>query len=152
MGAPAGPSNSSLQTWTHVTFGGVDTTGDVSLVQAMAPPRVSARVALRIRAIDSTPWCGNLDPGRILLIYPFQVSETLYTRVRSRQSLGWESRCDSNDAHAGRARSRNPGRRILDHNAISGGLAQPRCGDEVSLGIRLPTRDLIGADHHRGYA
>src|SRR6266481_8662729 len=105
--APAGPSNSSLQTWTHVTFGGVGTTGDVSAVHAREAPRATTHMVPTIRATDSTPARGNLDPDRLTVAHHIQIAQTLYNRVRSRQLLSWIGRCDCNNAHASRSRSRD---------------------------------------------
>jgi hypothetical protein len=56
----------------HVVLGAVDAIG-ASEVHARAAPRASTHVALRIRATDSTPSCGNLDPDRMVVAHYAQV-------------------------------------------------------------------------------
>ena len=151
MDAPAGPSNSSLQTWTHVIFGGVETIGDVPPVQPRQAPRASTHVMLRIRVTDSTPLWRQSRSGSFVR--------------HSRRS----SRLDALQLHPLPSVARVERWMRLQHNACQP-RARPQCRKarprsqcnrrEPDLGaplrrdtlrIRLPTRDLIGADHHRGY-
>ena len=61
------------------------------------------------------------------------------------RSAYWE---DAYDDHSGRAARGDPGRRVLEHDALRRVRSQLRGGEQVALRLGLPPAEALSSDEH----